>query len=130
MAEKKEKKGRGRPKWMPPDLDKVESLAASGLTLEQVAHCLGISYDTLNERSKEFSDFAAAIKRGKSKGIGMMANNLVKLAKAGNAAANIFWLKSQAKWREREIEEQLDEEILEEIRKLRKQLSTKNRKEY
>lgn len=126
MAETK----KGRPKWIPPDLKRVESLAASGLTLEQVAHCLGISYQTLNERSKEFADFSEAIKRGKSKGIGMMANNLVTLAKAGNAAANIFWLKSQAKWREKDVEDYLDEKITEEINKLRKSLKPKHKKEY
>jgi transcriptional regulator with XRE-family HTH domain len=81
-------------------IDKAESLAASGLTKQEIADCLGISYQTLNEKTKEFAEFSEAIIRGKAKGIGMMANNLVKLAKGGNAAANIFWLKAQAKWRE------------------------------
>ena len=81
-------------------IDKAEELAADGLTKEQVANCLGISYQTLNEKTKINDEFAEAIKRGRDKGVCMMANNLVTLAKSGNAAANIFWLKAQGKWRE------------------------------
>ncbi len=97
------KRGRGRPKWLPPDSDKVESLAARGLTMEQIAHTMGISYQTLNERSKEYTDFAEAIKRGKSKGISVIANSLFEGAKSGNTTAQIFFLKARAKWYEHEI---------------------------
>jgi hypothetical protein len=100
------KVGRGRPafKITQEIIDKAESLSAAGLTKEEIAHCLNISYQTLNEKSKINADFSEAITRGRSKGIGMMANNLVKLAKGGNAAANIFWLKARAKWKERDEE--------------------------
>lgn len=81
-------------------IDKAESLAADGLTKEEIAGCLGISYVTLNEKTKMFPELLKAINDGKCKGIAMMANNLVKLAKAGNAAANIFFLKARAKWKE------------------------------
>lgn len=66
--------GRGRPKWLPPDLERVEAYAARGLTLQEIAHCLGICYDTLNERRKELSDFSEAIKRGQAKGHAIAAN--------------------------------------------------------
>ena len=98
-------------------IKKAESLAANGLTKEEIAHCLDISYQTLNEKTKQYSEFSEAIKRGKSKGIGMMANNLVKLAKGGNAAANIFWLKARAKWKEG------DEDVADIIAKAEKTLS-------
>lgn len=74
-------------------IEQAESLAANGLTMEEIAACLGIGERTFYEKKAAYPQFAQAIKRGKCKGIGMMANNLVKLAKAGNAAANIFWLK-------------------------------------
>jgi hypothetical protein len=92
----------GRPPLVITDeiIEKAESLAASGLTMEEIADCLNMGSTTLYEKKIEYPEFAAAIKRGKSKGIGMMANNLVELAKAGNAAANIFFLKSRAGWRE------------------------------
>lgn len=85
-------------------IEKAESLAANGLTKEEIADCLGICYMTLNRQEKANSAFSEAIKRGKSKGIAMMANNLVKLAKGGNAAANIFYMKARARWRENEEE--------------------------
>ena len=81
-------------------IKKAESLSASGLTKEEIADCLDMAAGTLYEKQKQYPEFAEAIKRGRSKGIGMMANNLVKLAKGGNAAANIFWLKARAKWKE------------------------------
>jgi hypothetical protein len=92
----------GRPKFAITNevIAKTESLAAAGLTKQEISDCLGISYQTLNEKTKEYSDFSEAITKGKAKGIAMMANNLVKLAQGGNAAANIFFLKARAKWRE------------------------------
>ena len=79
---------------------KAESLAASGLTIEEIAGCLGMGERTLYEKKASYPQLKQAISDGHHKGIGMMANNLVKLAKAGNAAANIFWLKARAKWRD------------------------------
>ena len=103
-----EKRGRGRPKWVPPDPEKVESLAARGLTLEQVASCLGISYQTLNEASKEYTDFAEAIKRGQNKGVSIIANALFESGKQGNTTAQIFYLKCRAKWKEAKDEKEGD----------------------
>lgn len=92
----------GRPPFIitPEILEKAELFASNGLTKEEIADSLGICYMTLNRREKENVEFSDAIKRGKAKGIGMMANNLVELARSGNAAANIFWLKSRANWKE------------------------------
>lgn len=73
----------------------AEELAAHGLTLEQIALNLGICYDTLNERRKEFPDFAEAIKRGKAKGIATISNKLFEKAKEGDNTAMIFYLKNR-----------------------------------
>ncbi len=81
-------------------IEKAEMLAGDGLTKQEIAHCLGIGHSTLYEKLKDNTELSEAINRGKSKGIAMMANNLVTLAKNGNAAANIFFLKARAKWRE------------------------------
>lgn len=92
----------GRPLWIPSaaDLKKTEMLAARGLTMEQIARCLGISYDTLNERSKEYTEFSEAIKIGKAKGIGEIANALYEAGKKGNIAAQQFYLSRRADWKE------------------------------
>lgn len=87
----------GRPPYVPtPEIiEQVEKLASQGLTLEQIAHVLGISYDTLNRRSKELSEFSEAIKRGKAKGIAQITNKLHEKALEGDNTAMIFYLKNR-----------------------------------
>lgn len=79
------------------DLAQVELFASRGLTREQIAAALGISYSTLNRRSK---DLESAIKRGESRGIAKVANALFDKAVKGNTAAQIFFLKARAGWKE------------------------------
>lgn len=82
------------------NMSQVESLAASGLTNQQIADSLGISESTLYNNQRENEDFAAAIKRGRAKGIAVVTNALMKKVKEGNVTAMIFFLKSQAGWKE------------------------------
>lgn len=97
----------GRPPWEPTQerIDQVESYAALGLNKEQIADCMGICYDTLNEKQKAFPAFAEALKKGKSKGIARAANLLLKHAEMGSVPSVIFYLKAQAKWSDQNIEE-------------------------
>ena len=87
------------------DLAKVESLAANGLTQEQIASALGISERTLRSRKGEIADFADAIKRGKAKGIALVTNKLMESIKGGNMTGMIFFLKTQAGWKETNVQE-------------------------
>jgi len=87
------------------DLKQVESLAANGLTQEQIAAALGISETTLHQRKRDSADFAAAIKRGKAKGIALVTNKLMESIKGGNMTGMIFFLKTQAGWRETSVQE-------------------------
>jgi len=87
------------------DLKQVESLAANGLTQEQIAAALGISESTLTKRKKENTDFADAIKRGKAKGIALVTNKLMESIKGGNMTGMIFFLKTQAGWKETNVQE-------------------------
>ena len=87
------------------DLKKVESLAANGLTQEQIASALGISERTLRSRKGEIADFADAIKRGKAKGIALVTNKLMESIKGGNMTGMIFFLKTQAGWKETNVQE-------------------------
>ena len=75
------------------DLKQVESLAANGLTHEQIAAALGISESTLTKRKKENTDFTDAIKRGKAKGIAVVTNKLMESIKGGNMTGMIFFLR-------------------------------------
>ena len=87
------------------DLKQVESLAANGLTQEQIASALGISESTLHQRKRDSADFAAAIKRGKAKGIALVTNKLMESIKGGNMTGMIFFLKTQAGWKETNVQE-------------------------
>ncbi|HDR1187556.1 TPA: helix-turn-helix domain-containing protein [Pasteurella multocida] len=84
------------------DLDTVEKLSANGLTQQQIADALGISERTLRNRKSNSADFADAIKRGKAKGIAFVTNKLMEQIKSGNTTAMIFFLKSQAGWKEKQ----------------------------
>ena len=90
------------------DASKTEALAAQGLSMDQIADCLGISrsalYNRMNEEHPTYTvDIVDAIKRGRSKGIATVANALFQSAKGGNITAQIFYLKNRAPqdWRDR-----------------------------
>lgn len=99
------KRGGGKPRWLitPERIADVEKYAALGLTKEQIAYNMGITYKTLNEKSKEDSEFCDAIKRGQAKGIQIVANALFNNAINGNTVAQIFFLKARAKWCEQDV---------------------------
>ena len=82
------------------NLQQVETLAANGLTQQQIADSLGISVSTIESRLRESEEFKDAIKKGKSKGIAIIANQLFEKAKSGDTTSIIFYLKTQAGWKE------------------------------
>ena len=77
------------------DPNKVETLAAQGLTMVQIADCLGVAGSTLYKRKKDEAEISEAIKRGRSKGIATITNALFQSAKGGNITAQIFYLKNR-----------------------------------
>ena len=85
------------------DLDKIEALAAQGLSVKQIADCLGIGRSTLYDHKKAKPDVSDAIKRGRSKGLSVVTNALFQSAKGGNVTAQIFYLKNREpeKWKDR-----------------------------
>lgn len=77
------------------NLEEVERLAGLGLTEEEIALSLGVSTDTLARRKQGIAAFAEAIKRGKAKAGGEVANALFQQALAGNVAAAIWYEKTR-----------------------------------
>ena len=69
----------GRPKWIPDELAcrKAREMASRGLTVAQIADCLGVSDATVYERQKEYPEFLEAIKRGRSEGIKEVTKQIV-----------------------------------------------------
>jgi hypothetical protein len=82
---------------------KVEALAAV-LSKRQLADHMDVSETTFREIEARQPDVSDAYKRGKAKAIRRMGDSLIKQAEEGNMTAAIFYLKTQAGWRETEPE--------------------------
>lgn len=77
----------------------VETLA-SVLSAEQIADFFAISRRTFYSMMARDEEIAARYKRGKAKAIGAIAQGLINKARGGDTASMIFFLKTQAGWRE------------------------------
>lgn len=102
----------GRPALMldQRQLLQVEALGAF-LTLEQVADYFEMSrpaFALVRERQPEVDSH---YKKGRTKVIKNIANSLITQARKGNLTAIIFYLKTQAGWRETESNEKPFEDL-------------------
>jgi hypothetical protein len=77
----------------------VKTLAAV-LTTAQIADYFGIGRTTFFAIMDRDPEVAARYKRGKAKAIGAIARSLIAKARGGDTACMIFFLKTQAGWRE------------------------------
>jgi len=90
---------RPRKTLTPEQAKEVETLAAV-LNQEQIADYFGIDAETFVAIRKRNPEVFRSYKRGKARAIGSIGGNLISQAKAGNVAAAIFYLKTQAGWKE------------------------------
>ena len=77
----------------------VETLAAV-LTTEQIADFFGICRSTFFAMMARDDEIAGRYKKGKARAIGAIAQTLISKARAGDTTSMIFYLKTQAGWRE------------------------------
>lgn len=87
----------GRKPWSPTAKDRKEisDMIGYGLTAEQVAAVKGVSKETLYKYCKPEID------AGRPLAISKVVQTAFKMATSGkNTAMTIFWLKTQAKWKE------------------------------
>lgn len=95
----------GRPAFKVTEqvIKQAETLGAQGLTLKQIAHVLGISYQTLNEKRKEFSELSEAIEIGRAKGVAKVTNALFEKAVGGDVHAAKYYLNNRdnANWKDK-----------------------------
>lgn len=89
---------RGPRAWKPTpeEIAQIREAAGFGVTVEQIAAMMGKSEDTLRKHA-EIRDALAA---GKGEIIAQVAGALVKKALGGDTASMIFYLKTQAGWKE------------------------------
>ena len=77
----------------------IETLAAL-LNQDQIADYLGISRTTFRAIMERDPEIAERYKRGKAKAIAHVAKGLLQKARSGDTVSSIFFLKTQAGWRE------------------------------
>lgn len=88
----------------PDQVREVETLAAL-LSQDQIADYFGIARNTFRAICDRDEEVLGRYKRGKAKAIAHVANGLLQKARAGDTTSAIFYLKTQAGWREKaEIE--------------------------
>jgi hypothetical protein len=102
-----EKDKGGRPQFV-FEQDQIANLEqlASYLTKGQLADYYGISENTFRAVEERQPEVFEAYKKGRAKQTARMAQNLVQMAMAGNVTAAIFYLKTQAGWKEQEADTQ------------------------
>lgn len=101
-AKKKPAKKKRAPKKAVDDemCRQAEQLATLGLSIQNVASVLGIAERTFHRYKADHPELEAAYKIGRARGIASVAKSLIDLIRGGNVAATIFFLKTQAGWRE------------------------------
>ena len=82
------------------DIYKIEHEWAPTLNVKQIADLLGISDCTFRKVRANQPEVDRAYKRGKSAAINNVATSLVQKAQDGDTPSQIFYLKTQANWRE------------------------------
>lgn len=105
----------------------VSALKSYGHTLPEIANFLGICDDTLNfHYSRELSTAELVANAEVARAL------YRKATKKDDVAAQIFWLKTRARWRTAEGEAIIDqnESLRKEVQELRAQLDAQNKKEF
>ena len=87
----------GRPPYLKKDEDSklVEALTIAGVTQTLIAQIVKISEPTLRK------NFRKELDTSKARANAIISQALFKKAKDGNVVAQIFWLKTQAGWKEK-----------------------------
>ena len=99
-----------RPEGRPPrvltddEIAQVEALAAV-LNLDQIADFLDVARSTFQEILKRDERVSGRYKKGKAKSILNVGNGLLEKAINGDTASAIFYLKTQAGWKETQVQE-------------------------
>lgn len=83
-----------------PDMTEQAEKLGALLTIEQIADFFGIARRTMFLVMGRQPEVGEAINRGRSRAIGSVAKGLLQQALDGNMTAAMFYLKTQAGWRE------------------------------
>ncbi len=100
----KQGQGGGRPLFVFDEVmtAKVEGFAAM-MTVAQMGDYFGCGETTMHEVFKRQPEVSEAYKRGRASVIAVVAQNLITKAKNGDTSSQIFFLKTQAGWKETQV---------------------------
>jgi hypothetical protein len=120
--------GRRAHKPDPAQRKQVEAMAAYGIPEIDIAAVLGVDPKTLRKHYRDELDLGA------TKANAQVASYLFNAARNGNVTAQIFWLKTRARWREtpmelrhsgsiarRDVSELTDQELMDRIFELQEE---------
>ena len=90
----------------------LQGWARDGLAMNQIAHNMGISKETLYQWMKLSSAISDSIKKGKEVSDYLVENALFTSALSGNVVAQIFWLKNRKpnQWQDK-VEQKIEAEV-------------------
>jgi hypothetical protein len=122
--------GRRAHKPDPAQRRQVEAMAAYGIPEADIARVVGVDPKTLRKYYRDELDM------GETKANAQVAGFLFNSARTGNVTAQIFWLKTRARWREtptelrhsgsigrKDVSELTDEELMARIFELQDQVA-------
>lgn len=82
--------------------ERVKTLIGYGLTVEQVGSVIGIDAKTLKKHYEE------EVLNGRAAALETVVGALFRNIRKGNVAAQIFYLKTQGRWREKDDEQRIE----------------------
>jgi hypothetical protein len=89
------------PPLTPEQLERISMASAYGIPWEGIGHLLGIPWETLRKQDGA----PEAYHRGLHEANEKIAGTLFKKAINGDTTSCIFWLKTRARWREKDRED-------------------------
>jgi hypothetical protein len=82
-------------------LSQIETMAGNGLTEQQIYRFFGIGHSYWGRLKKKNKDLLRAFHKGKSRTILAVTGRLMDKIRCNDLSAIIFYLKTQAGWREK-----------------------------
>ena len=96
MSEQKSSKpGRKKINFTDEDIANIERWSGDGLSEAQIATLLGCSLSTIARKKREKGRFDTALKKGKTRAVQQVANQVFQNAMSGKETSAIFFLKNR-----------------------------------
>lgn len=83
------------------EIERIEEMAGVGMTVEQMAHVVGVSKATFERRQNDQPEVHEAVSKGRSIAARAVMKTAYEMAVSGECPTmTIFWLKTRQGWKE------------------------------